>query len=825
LKNQFAVRVSFCCLALLLLLASRPASAQTPGYRTNGLASDQPGTRVTSPALLNPWGIAFLPGGNFFIAENASGRVDSYDAAGNLGVGVAIPAPPGSNDAFSKPTGIAAVSEPNIGPVGTSFEFLVAADNGTIWGFTTANGTPLVATRFVDNSAGSASYTGIAFIHPDCCGPYIAVANFADGEVDTFTRSGDRLSLSPATQNPFVDPELPEGFAPFNIQLIGDRIFVTYAQRRADGKPLLVGLGFGSVNVFDTVGNLVQRFVRPGGFLNAPWGITQASANFGPFSNDILVANDGGDGSISAFKPDTGQFVGQLTDADGNFLFFAGLHGLAFRTDGVGDANALYNVDAAAENATPHGSFRTITDGNASFITLNFFLDLTGNGVAAFVLPGDTVTLTTDVPQGPHSGAATGTVSFVDTCCSLLSLPVVQTTLGTVNVVNGSASLRTSFPGGDHVITANYSGDRNFGPGSTSARLGVLLETRIALSAPSSVASGTPVQLSVNVASNPPVQSTSITGQVTFFDGNVILGTVALRSGAAQLTINSLSPGAHSIIAQYSGSEFFQGGQSAPSTVTIGNPAPAIFSMSPFSAKQNSGAFILTVNGFGFVNGAVVTFNGSGRPTTFVSSTQLTAAITAADLASSGTATVAVVNPAPGGGNSGIAMFAIDTATATSVTVNNLALFVTAGQSVSVQAQPTGFSGAITLACLNAPAGVTCAFDQASNSVTIQTATSTQHAAHLITLVFSAQALARTLSQSGSLAMSLGVLGLPLAGVLMEGRRRRKLRMAFLAIPITALLLLVVAGCGGYGSKTMQPNPTPQLQSGQASVVVTLNVQ
>jgi len=225
------------------------------------------------------------------------------------------------------------------------------------------------------------------------------------------------------------------------------------------------------------------------------------------------------------------------------------------------------------------------------------------------------------------------------------------------------------------------------------------------------------------------------------------------------------------------------------------------------------------------VNGAVVTFNGSGRPTTFVSSTQLTAAITAADLASSGTATVAVVNPAPGGGNSGIAMFAIDTATATSVTVNNLALFVTAGQSVSVQAQPTGFSGAITLACLNAPAGVTCAFDQASNSVTIQTATSTQHAAHLITLVFSAQALARTLSQSGSLAMSLGVLGLPLAGVLMEGRRRRKLRMAFLAIPITALLLLVVAGCGGYGSKTMQPNPTPQLQSGQASVVVTLNVQ
>ncbi|HWC18632.1 MAG TPA: IPT/TIG domain-containing protein, partial [Terriglobales bacterium] len=99
-------------------------------------------------------------------------------------------------------------------------------------------------------------------------------------------------------------------------------------------------------------------------------------------------------------------------------------------------------------------------------------------------------------------------------------------------------------------------------------------------------------------------------------------------------------------------------------------------------AKQNSGAFTLTLNGFGFVNGAVVTFNGSPRPTTLVSDTQLKASIADSDLATSGTATIAVSNPSPGGGNSGMALFAIDTATSTSVSLGSPALTVAAGQSV-----------------------------------------------------------------------------------------------------------------------------------------------
>jgi len=315
------------------------------------------------------------------------------------------------------------------------------------------------------------------------------------------------------------------------------------------------------------------------------------------------------------------------------------------------------------------------------------------------------------------------------------------------------------------------------------------------------------------------------TGQVTFLDGTVSLGSAAVTNGAAQLTVNSLALGRHTLVASYSGAGLFLNSQSTPILVAVGNPVPGISSLNPLSAEQNSGAFPLTVNGSNFVNGAVVSFNGSALQTTLVSPTQLTAAITAADLASSGTATLTVANPTPGGGNSGMTLFAIDTATQTSVTLGSPTLTVPAGQSVTVKAQPTGFTGAIAVACLNAPAGVTCAFDSVSNTITIQTAATTPKGSQVVTLVFSAQALASNVSSPTLLATSVGVLGLPLGSVLIEVRRRRKLKTPYLAVLMTLLLLLIV-GCGGYGSsKPTQSNPTPQPQSAQASASLTLTVE
>jgi hypothetical protein len=89
------------------------------------------------------------------------------------------------------------------------------------------------------------------------------------------------------------------------------------------------------------------------------------------------------------------------------------------------------------------------------------------------------------------------------------------------------------------------------------------------------------------------------------------------------------------------------------------NPVPATSSLSPTSTTAGSGSFTLTVNGSGFIAASQVRWNGANRTTTFVSSTQIRAAITSSDVSTSGTALVTVFNPTPGGGTSGSQVFSI----------------------------------------------------------------------------------------------------------------------------------------------------------------------
>ena len=97
-------------------------------------------------------------------------------------------------------------------------------------------------------------------------------------------------------------------------------------------------------------------------------------------------------------------------------------------------------------------------------------------------------------------------------------------------------------------------------------------------------------------------------------------------------------------------------GQCASNTaslnVTAPPPAPTLTSISPASAGVGGPAFALTATGANFAGNSVVQVNGSNRPTSFVSATQLTATIAASDLAAAGTLSVTVFTPAPGGGSS-----------------------------------------------------------------------------------------------------------------------------------------------------------------------------
>jgi uncharacterized protein (TIGR03118 family) len=336
-----------------------PVSA-TSGFQQTNLISDTAGRAAhTDPLLLNPWGLAIQPGEAFWASNNNRGSAKVFDPSGNPVVPsvIGIPVPSGAT-APSKPTGIA--FNPIAGDFlvrGTPAQFLFATEDGTVSTWATVNGTsPTNALLAVDDSASGAVYKGLAILTPQCCREYLALANFRAGFIATYDVSFNLLG----TPGSFKDSNLPVGYAPFNIQQIGSKVFVTYAVQDAAGTNPVVAPGNGIVDVFDQQGNFIRRFASNGS-LNAPWGIAQASPNFGRFSNDILIGNFG-DGTINAFDPASGNFLGQLQDSSGKVIANPGLWALVFRGDGVGSPDTLYfTAGSSGEN---YGLFGTISPTN-----------------------------------------------------------------------------------------------------------------------------------------------------------------------------------------------------------------------------------------------------------------------------------------------------------------------------------------------------------------------------------------------------------------------------------------------------------------------------
>jgi uncharacterized protein (TIGR03118 family) len=326
------------------------------GYRQANLVSDAGSAASrTDPGLINPWGIAFIPGQTFWIANNKAGSSEVLDVTGALQSPSRIVIPSPSSDIPSAPTGI--VFNPIADDFfvrGTPAQLLFATEDGTVSTWAEIDGTfPETATLAINNSVAGAVYKGLAILTPPCCREYLALADFRDGFIVPYDISFNRL----ATLGTFTDPDLPRGYAPFNIQQIGGQVFVTFALQDAAKHDPVAGAGSGIVDIFDQEGVFIRRFVSNGP-LNAPWGIVQSAAGFGPFSNDILIGNFG-DGTINAFNPSNGNFLGSLKDSTGNVIRNAGLWGLIFRADGVGDPNALY-FTAGGDNEK-HGVFGTIS--------------------------------------------------------------------------------------------------------------------------------------------------------------------------------------------------------------------------------------------------------------------------------------------------------------------------------------------------------------------------------------------------------------------------------------------------------------------------------
>jgi uncharacterized protein (TIGR03118 family) len=533
---------------LIGLLLATGASAQNIAYRQNNLASDVPGVAGnTDPFLLDPWGIAIDPGVSFIVANTIHGRVISLDGTGvrSTPPGFSVPNPGGT--AAAAPTGIVAdlhsffKAQNSVPPFQIS-TILATADGGIYFWPVNADGSSLPqATLVVDQSRSGAVYTGLTILAPDCCAEFLAVANFHGGQVESFTATFD--PLSPAGS--FTDPNLPAGFAPFGMQVVGNQVFITYALQDATKQNPIPGAGNGIISVFDQEGNFVKRFATAGP-LNAPWGIAKAGANFGPFSNDILIGNTG-DGTINAFDPLTGNFAGQLKDGDGNVLVIDGLHALAFGSHGLGDLNTLFLTAGIA--ARQDGLFASITTGLVSSTRVT--VPPTAAGTAA------QISVTVSAGSG-NTGTPKGMVTLQDD-----GGPITETA-----ITNGMAVFDTALRGVRiHKIEVHYLGDDTFLPSSSQTDVQVTgPATTLTLVAPANAAPGTPVTLTSTVVS----AGGTPTGEVKFLDGNTVIGSVRLNeAGVATFTTSTLAAGGHSLSASYAGDGSFAGSTSTPVITTI----------------------------------------------------------------------------------------------------------------------------------------------------------------------------------------------------------------------------------------------------------------
>jgi uncharacterized protein (TIGR03118 family) len=315
-----------------LFLSAAPSFAA--GLEQTNLVSDIPGLAlVTDPSLVNPWGLASSATSPWWISDNGTGVSTLYN--GNTGaksaLTVTIPPAMGGTSP-SAPTGaVFNNSSSFLLPNSTKASFIFATENGTIAGWNGGS----TAVTMADLSSQGSVFKGLATGSVGSAN-YLYAADFTDDAVRVFNSSFGSATLSGS----FTDPNLPSGYAPFGIQNLGGKLYVTFA-KQGGGTDELHGAGLGYVDVFDTNGNLLSR-VASGGTLNAPWGLAIAPSGFGSFSNDLLVGNFG-DGRINAYNPATFAFLGQLTDAEGNPITIDGLWALGVGNGASGgNPNGLY---------------------------------------------------------------------------------------------------------------------------------------------------------------------------------------------------------------------------------------------------------------------------------------------------------------------------------------------------------------------------------------------------------------------------------------------------------------------------------------------------
>ncbi|HSC38105.1 MAG TPA: TIGR03118 family protein, partial [Chitinophagaceae bacterium] len=240
---------------------------------------------------------------------------------------------------------------------GQPARFIFVGVDGILSGWNGAAGNNAL---LIKNNSATSAYTGLTLASNGGAN-YLYAADFRGGKIAVWDNAFTPVSM------PFKDPNLPSGYSPFNIQIVGSWLYVLYAKVGPDGEDQ-AGAGNGYVSIFTTAGVFVKRFASRG-TLNSPWGIAATPAGFFDdmdgdkddgksktiIPESVLLVGNLGDGRINVYS-EGGDFIGQLK-SHGRTIVIEGLWALSFppATATTIDPNRLYFT--AGPDDEKHGLF------------------------------------------------------------------------------------------------------------------------------------------------------------------------------------------------------------------------------------------------------------------------------------------------------------------------------------------------------------------------------------------------------------------------------------------------------------------------------------
>lgn len=301
--------------------------------------------KLVDKNLTNAWGLAAGPT-PIWVSDNNSGFATVYSGGikgSKVSLDLTVPVPGGN------PTGQVYNPDGSAFPVGGTAggPALFIVDSDSI-GATQSPGEIAAwnggASFVVEDSPkggpggktpAGAVFKGIALATNPKAGPELFAADVHNARVDVFNRDFHLVK----TPTEFRDKKIPAGYAPFNAQELGGRIYVTYGKQNKAKTDVVPGAGLGFVDVYTVNGALVKHLVAHGP-LDEPWGLAIAPKGFGPFGGDLLVGNLG-NGWINAFNPTTGKYLGALETTSGHPIAINGLWGLMVGNSQFGGTSSL----------------------------------------------------------------------------------------------------------------------------------------------------------------------------------------------------------------------------------------------------------------------------------------------------------------------------------------------------------------------------------------------------------------------------------------------------------------------------------------------------